>query len=229
MTTNHENLHRGSARMPVWLGGHSQLLVVSAVTMLALAACSGSGDGGDASSAPDSEPVPSSQAASSASSDNGSEPGASTSKSGSQGVSLEDAGDAALKEVSDGTVISIESEVNDTRWEVQVVTSDGTEHEISISAEDGSVIGSPSKEGDDAQDKKKHQDRVATAKLDFKEAAEKLRDAVPDARITELNLDDEKGTTVWEGDLIDGDGAKHEVQIDAASGDVLTNSKDSDG
>ncbi|MDN6179264.1 MAG: PepSY domain-containing protein, partial [Micrococcaceae bacterium] len=81
---------------------------------------------------------------------------------------------------------------------------------------------------DDEQDRQKHQDRVAAAKVDFKEAAAKFRDAVPDARITELGLDDEHGTTVWEGDLIDDAGAKHEVQIDAGSGDVLTNSKDAD-
>ncbi|MGO2683398.1 PepSY domain-containing protein [Microbacterium sp.] len=52
------------------------------------------------------------------------------------------------------------------------------------------------------------------------EAAEAMSDAVPDGTIIELNLDDEAGPTVWEGDVIEGSGAKHEVQIDAADGSV---------
>lgn len=228
MSKNPANPHTGSPLASARLRGPRQLVAVSAVTMLALAGCSGGGAGDKSSIAPSPETASSSQPSMSESSVAGSGTESSSSETDSQGVSLEDAGDAALKEVSDSTVTSIETEENETQWEVQVVTSDGTEHEVNISNDDGSVIGAPSKEEDDAQDKKKHQDRVDAAKVDFKEAAAKFRDAVPDARITELGLDDEQGTTVWEGDLIDDDGAKHEVQIDAGSGDVLTNSKDSD-
>lgn len=228
MSKNPESPHSGSSLASSRLRGPRQLLAVSAVTMLALGGCSGGGGGGESSSAANPETASSSQPAMSESSDTGSGAEASSSESDSRGVSLEDAGDAALKEVSDSTVISLETEKNETQWEVQVVTSDGTEREVNISADDASVIGSPTKEEDDAQDKKKHQDRVDAAKVDFKEAAATFRDAVPDARITELGLDDEQGTTVWEGDLIADDGTKHEVQIDAGSGDVLTNSKDSD-
>ncbi|MDN6169324.1 MAG: PepSY domain-containing protein [Micrococcaceae bacterium] len=228
MSKDLESIQAGAPRTTARLRGPRQLVAVSAVTMLALAGCSGGGSGEDGSAAPSPEAESSSQPAMSPSSDAGNEAGASGSSTDSEGISLEDAGDAALEEVSDSTVISIETEENGTRWEVQVVTSDGTEHEVDISADDGSVIGSPSTEDDDEQDRQKHQDRVDAAKVDFKEAAAKFRDAVPDARITELGLDDEHGTTVWEGDLIDDAGAKHEVQIDAGSGDVLTNSKDAD-
>ncbi|MGP5164011.1 PepSY domain-containing protein [Arthrobacter rhombi] len=228
MSKKLESSQTGSPLAVARLRGPRQLVAVSAVTMLALTGCSGSGSGSENSSASSQETTSSSQPAMSQSSDAGAGAEASSSGSNSQGVSLEDAGDAALKEVADSTVISLETENNETQWEVQVVTSDGTEHEVNISAEDGSVMGSPSQEDDDAQDKKKHQKRVDAATVDFKEAAAKFRDAVPDARITELGLDDEQGTTVWEGDLIDGDGAKHEVQIDAGSGDVITNSKDAD-
>ena len=228
MSKNFETSQTGSPLAMARWRGPRQLVAVSAVTMLALAGCSGTGSDAESSSASSQEATSSSQPAMSESSDAGAGAEASSSASDSQGVSLEDAGDAALKEVPDSTVISLETENNETQWEVQVVTSDGTEHEVIISAEDGSVVGSPTEENDDAQDKKKHQQRVDAATVDFKEAAAKFRDAVPEARITELGLDDEHGTTVWEGDLIDGDGAKHEVQIDAGSGDVITNSQDSD-
>ena len=228
MSKNRETSPSESPRAVARWRGSRQLVAVSAVTMLALAGCSGTGSDAESPSASSPDATSSSQPAMSESSDAGAGAEASSSASDSQGVSLEDAGDAALKEVPDSTVISLETENNETQWEVQVVTSDGTEHEVIISAEDGSVVGSPTEENDDAQDKKKHQQRVDAATVDFKEAAAKFRDAVPEARITELGLDDEHGTTVWEGDLIDGDGAKHEVQIDAGSGDVITNSQDSD-
>ncbi|MGO2534100.1 PepSY domain-containing protein [Arthrobacter rhombi] len=228
MSKNRETSQTTSPLAVARWRGPRQLVAVSAVTMLALAGCSGTGSDSESPNASSQEATSSSQPAMTQSSDSGAGAEASSSGSDSQSVSLEDAGDAALKEVPDSTVISLETENNETQWEVQVVTSDGTEHEVSISAEDGSVIGSPTEESDDAQDKKKHQKRVDAATVDFKEAAAKFRDAVPEARIAELGLDDEHGTTVWEGDLIDGDGAKHEVQIDARSGDVITNSKDSD-
>jgi uncharacterized membrane protein YkoI len=176
---------------------------------LSLSACGG--DGEPSSSAPSTgTPHSSSPPASPGTAS----PGTGAPASGA----LDKAAATALKEVPDSTVISIETE--GTGWEVQTVTSDGTEHELMVSGDGGMVVRQDT-EQEDAADKAEHRERVKAATLDYKEAAEKMRSAVPDARITELNLDTWRGTTVWEGDMTGSGGTKHEVKIDAASGQVL--------
>jgi uncharacterized membrane protein YkoI len=141
---------------------------------------------------------------------------------------LEDAAATALKQVPGTTLISIETESSQSRWEVQLVNADGEEYEVTVSADVGKVLGSPRPEHEDAQDRREHKDRVAAATVDYREAATAFRQAVPNAHIVELNLDTERGMTVWEGDLEDANGAKHSVAIDAGTGDVTTNSLDAD-
>lgn len=46
---------------------------------------------------------------------------------------------------------------------------------------------------------------------------------VPGGAVTELDLDSANGTTVWEAEVIDESGTKHEVTVDAATGTVLAN------
>jgi len=116
----------------------------------------------------------------------------------------------------------VESENNGTRWEVEVVTDDGTEHKVDVSADGASVLRGPIEQQDSAADKAKHRDRVAAATLDYHDAVDALLKAVPNGRIDELNLDSERGTTVWEADVYDGSGTKHELSVDAATGTVLT-------
>ncbi|UJP09139.1 PepSY domain-containing protein [Microbacterium sp. KUDC0406] len=135
--------------------------------------------------------------------------------------SLVAAGELAMKEVPGSTVITIETEQNGAVWEVQVVTSDGTENQLDISADGTEVVSGPRAESDDAADKAKHQQRVAAAKIDYKKAAELMLDAVPGGSIQELGLDSDMGKTVWEGDVIDTSQFKHEVQLDAVDGKVL--------
>lgn len=153
---------------------------------------------------------------------------ASSRPGGDSAVRLEKAGGIALEQVPNSTVTSIESENQGTQWEVQVVTADGVEWEMDVSATDGSVVSGPTRQDDDAEDRAKHQDRVKAAKLDYQEAAEALRAEVPDAKVAEINLDTHRGTTVWEGDLFEADGTKHEVKIDAASGEVVVSLVDDD-
>ncbi|MBM6621883.1 hypothetical protein JTF08_09710 [Micrococcaceae bacterium RIT802] len=98
---------------------------------------------------------------------------------------------------------------------------DGTEHEVGISADDGSVIGSPPEKHGGTRDLQKHTDRIAAAKIDYKEWAGKFCEAVKGARIAELNLDTEKGQRVWEGGLIEANGSKRGVRIDVATGERL--------
>ncbi|MEV4469383.1 PepSY domain-containing protein [Nonomuraea sp. NPDC049504] len=135
---------------------------------------------------------------------------------------LKQAGQAAIAAVPGSKVISMESEENGRRWEVQVVGEDGTEHQLDV--EGGKVVNGPTTEEDDADDKAKHRERLTAAKLDYAQAADKIVAAVPEGRITELNLDDEQDKTVWESDVITANGTKQEVAIDAATGEVTRKS-----
>jgi uncharacterized membrane protein YkoI len=135
------------------------------------------------------------------------------------GVPLEKAGATAEKRVDRGTLTSIELENGAASWEAQVVAPDGTEHEINVATSSGKVTSAHVKK-ESAADRAKHRTRVAAAKLDYAAAARKMRGAVPGGKITELNLDDHRGTTVWEGDVRAGN-VKHEVTLDAASGAVI--------
>ncbi|MFG1695603.1 PepSY domain-containing protein [Nonomuraea sp. NPDC049309] len=144
---------------------------------------------------------------------------------GSAEQSLEDlkqAGQAAVAAVPGSKVISMETEENGSRWEIQVVSEDGTEYELDV--EGGKVVTGPTIEQDDADDKAELRDRVAAAKLDYAQAADKIATAVPEGRITELALDDERDKTVWESDVVTTDGTKHEVTVDAVTGDVTRTS-----
>ncbi|PQM48594.1 hypothetical protein C1Y40_01190 [Mycobacterium talmoniae] len=118
----------------------------------------------------------------------------------------------------DSTVVSIETDNLDTQWEVEVVTADGTKQEVKVSADGSEVTDGPHKK---FGSKTKHRELVDAAKLDYRQAVDKVTQAVP-GRITELDLDTEDGVTVWEADVHDSGDAKHEVSIDAGSGDVVS-------
>lgn len=191
-----------------------RLLVLSMATALLVGACGGGEDASSPSSPERTAQTPPAPASPAPASPTATSAGTATAAPGD----LDAAGAAALKAVPDSTLISIETEGNG--WEVQTVTSDGTEHELLVSADGSSIIRNDTKQ-EDAEDKAKHQERVKAAKLDYRQAAQKMRSAVPNAQITELNLDTWRGTTVWEGDMYTSDGTKHSVKIDAASGEVL--------
>ncbi|MEV0619876.1 PepSY domain-containing protein [Nonomuraea sp. NPDC050404] len=152
-------------------------------------------------------------------------PGPSGSPSGATNApgagDLKQAAQVALAAVPNSTLISIETEEGGSRWEVQVVGQDGTEHQMDVQS--GKVVTGPTTEEEDAEDKTKHRERVAAAKLDYAQAADNIAAAVPEGRITELNLDSEQGKTVWEADVVTPDGTKHEVAVDAATGSVTRN------
>ena len=184
---------------------------------LAFGACGGS-SGSTSSSTPASSGTSSSAAP-------GGTPAGSVGASGDGSgagpkTSLGKAGAAAVKKVAGGTLISIELERHGTVWEAQVAAKDGTEHKVNVSASTGSVT-STHAEHEGAADRAKHRTRIADAQVDYADAANKARATVPGGRVTELNLDGYRGRTVWEADVKDRSGVKHEVKLDAANGDVL--------
>ncbi|MFC4377684.1 PepSY domain-containing protein [Nocardia halotolerans] len=133
---------------------------------------------------------------------------------------LRTAGRTALAAVQDSTLISIETE-RDRGWEVQVVTGDGVEHELEVSGDGNTVVLGPTAKNEDESDRAEHRDRIGAARVDYQAAADTVLEEVPGGTITELNLDGDNGTTVWEADVIDSSRVKHEVTIDAESGEVV--------
>lgn len=132
------------------------------------------------------------------------------------------AGRTALEQVPDSVVYSIENEKDGDVWEVEVVTSDGTKHEMDTSSDGRRVVKAPRKDGRAA----KYVERIQGAKLDFERAVDVILGEVPGARVKELNLDHEKRVIVWEADVVDGSGTARSLEIDAASGKVLENKLD---
>lgn len=133
---------------------------------------------------------------------------------------LLEAGRTGLDQVPDSTVYSIERESDG--WEVEVVTSDGTKHEMTISDDGRDVVKEPREDGSDA----KYSDRVQATQLDYEQAVKAILDEVPGAQVKELNLDEERGIVIWEADVVDDSGAERSLEIDAASGEVLENKLD---
>ncbi len=133
---------------------------------------------------------------------------------------MRNAAKVALAAVPGGTLVGIESENRGAAWEVDIVTSDGTKHEVKLSGDGSAVLSGPTTTPQSAGDKAKYQSRVAAAKLDYLAALERLEQRMPGGRVTELDLDTEHGSVVWEADVIDGSGTKHEFDVDALTGTV---------
>jgi len=50
--------------------------------------------------------------------------------------------------------------------------------------------------------------------------------AVPGGRVTAIELDEDQDRVVWQGDVLDAEGVRHDVRIDAVNGSVLLNRAD---
>lgn len=135
----------------------------------------------------------------------------------------------ARKAVGSGTVTAIEQEAGGTSWEVLVVTADGREQEVHVDADGRRTTAGPTKETSDADDVAEAKRFVGAADLSVAQAASALTKAVSGTvTVTELGLDDHAGAVVWEGDVLDASGTKHSIRIDAGSGEVVTNTVDTD-
>ena|SRR5699024_7098648 len=140
-------------------------------------------------------------------------------------LALVTAGQTALDEVGEGTVLEIESEEDGARWEVGIAVSDGSVQEVETSADGRDIQSGPESEDTDSDDKAENKELLDGAELDYEEAAKRVLDA-RSGTITELELDDHQVGVVWEAD-VHTDGPKYEVKVDAASGEVVENETDS--
>lgn len=132
------------------------------------------------------------------------------------------AGRTGLEQVANSTVYSIESENEGDMWEVEVVTADGTKHEMYVSRDGSQVVQQPTTDGQKAE----YRERIEGATLDFEKAVDVIVGQVPGARLQELGLDHENGTIVWEADVVNESAIARSLEIDAATGKVLENKLD---
>ncbi|MFI9551985.1 PepSY domain-containing protein [Nonomuraea endophytica] len=140
----------------------------------------------------------------------------------SAGVGADDvkkAGEAALAAV-EGTVTGLDSD--NGVWKVTVIGADGAESKVRVDAMTWKVVGTPSAEADDEAEKAKHKARAEAAKTTYTDAAEKVAGEYPDGKITELSLDRDNGTVVWEADVTAADGTKAKVKVNADDGSVVS-------
>ena len=132
------------------------------------------------------------------------------------------AGAAAVAAVPNSTLTFVRSEQSGT-WKVLVVTPDGTEQAMDVSSDGVTVMVGPTRKNESDADKTQNRARVQAARLDYRAAVDRILAAVRDASITELNLGDSNGTTVWDADVWDYYIVEHKVTIDAASGELIAN------
>ena len=134
---------------------------------------------------------------------------------------IERVGQAATEAVPGGTIIAMDADDDGKVWDVTVAGEDGTAQAMKIDAETAKVTASPSPKPD--VDKAKAQELVEAAKIDYKQAAEKILGEVPGGRLTKLELETEEdsGKAVWKGEVADEQGETREVAVDAETGDVM--------
>lgn len=130
---------------------------------------------------------------------------------------VETAVETALAEV-DGTVFSVDG---DSRgWEVTVVTADGIENDVDLSADATTVERGPVEDTDTDQDDAAETERLLGVSLDHAAAMEAALGEV-DGTVTGVDLSEENGTAVWEVTLGEDTADETTVEVDAESGDVL--------
>ena len=124
----------------------------------------------------------------------------------------------AERKVPGGTLVSIESQDGESRWKAEVVTGDGTSHEMTLSRHGTSVVSGPDEDSSDQVEKRR---LLGSTKLDYRQVARIVAAAVPESRITELELDHYRGTTVWDADVLSRTGSEFAPRIDAQTGHVI--------
>jgi len=181
---------------------------------LALAGCS------DAGTAPASAPgaAPSSASAAPTAGTDGS---AQLPADGALAAAVE----TAIAAVPGSALLSVDQEAGGTSWEVVVAEQDGREHEVHTGADGSAVTAGPVADSDDADDLAENAALLQAARVSPSDAASAMTGAVA-GTITELGLDEDRGTVVWEGDVVDAQGVTHSVRVDAGSGDVVSQSVD---
>ncbi|MFF4606209.1 PepSY domain-containing protein [Streptomyces sp. NPDC001339] len=138
---------------------------------------------------------------------------------------------AAMEKVSGGKLVDIEltrSAGGGPEWDAEVAAADGTAHDVRVDAVTGKVTRSRVKSDQDTDDKAKVADRLKKAKISPQQAATAGTDRKK-GTVTAVELDSERGATVWSVDVVTTDDwYKTTFDVDAANGKVLRQKVDRD-
>ena len=107
-------------------------------------------------------------------------------------------------------------------YEIEVLSTDGTEHEVKVDAQTGEVVrvevnDEENEEKDDAQNQA---ELAKQAKITEDEAINAALEKVP-GTVNKVELEDENGTIVYEIEVLSTDGTEQEVKVDAQTSDVI--------
>lgn len=131
-----------------------------------------------------------------------------TNGAGGKAVTAQDAIARAL-EHTPGTAVGAEldDENGAVVWEVEVVGRDGTWHDVRVSPAAGTVLGSRTDHEDDAARVRAALDRTSVS------AAEAARAAAAKGRVTEIDLDVDRGTPAWKVETLTSNGVEQEWRV----------------
>ncbi|WP_323179337.1 MULTISPECIES: PepSY domain-containing protein [unclassified Streptomyces] len=131
-----------------------------------------------------------------------------TNGAGGKAVTAQDAIARAL-EHTPGTAVGAEldDENGAVVWEVEVVGRDGTWHDVRVSPAAGTVLGSRTEHEDDAARVRAALDGTSVS------AAEAARAAAAKGRVTEIDLDVDRGTPAWKVETLTSNGVEREWRV----------------
>ncbi|WP_028813391.1 PepSY domain-containing protein [Streptomyces flavidovirens] len=114
-------------------------------------------------------------------------------------------------------------------WVAEVSEKDGTEHTVRIDAASGDVIRSRTDPGQDADDKRERAEWLTKVKQTPEQVAKAATDRKK-GTVTAMELDDtDSGDVIWSVDVVTTDDwNKTTFDIDAATGDILSEDVDRD-
>jgi uncharacterized membrane protein YkoI len=128
---------------------------------------------------------------------------------------------ATAADAAGGTVFSVDEDGG--LWEVSVVTDDGTEYDVRVSADGATVQGEPVEDRDDADDAARDRDerlRLLDAAVGYEAAIDAAAPEAGGAEPDSVELDEENGVATWEVTFAEDTSDEVTVFVDAASGEV---------
>ena len=130
-----------------------------------------------------------------------------------------------LGAVDGATVFSVDRQ-DSGDWEVSLVTADGTERDVTVSADGATVTGGPVEDTDDADDAARDRDerlRLLEVPVDVAAAIEAAGGA---GELTGADLDEDNGAATWEVQYGEDTADELTVVVDATTGEVLSTERD---
>ncbi|MFF2096177.1 PepSY domain-containing protein [Streptomyces sp. NPDC058202] len=147
-----------------------------------------------------------------------------TDGAGGKAVTAQDAIARAL-EHTPGTAVGAEldDENGAVVWEVEVVGHDGTWHDVRVSPAAGTVLGSRTEHEDDAARVRAALDGTSVS------AAEAARAAAAKGRVTEIDLDVDRGTPAWKVETLTPNGVEQEWRVGPDTARITADHRSDDG